>query len=73
MNSVACNNYVPEPSTVSGRRGRRYRVVPEELRIILSATINGLAARVNIGFADPERLEELTDAAVRQFLRGAAP
>ena len=45
----------------------------EELGIILYSTINGLTALVNNGFVDPERLEDLTAVAVRQFLRGAAP
>lgn len=46
---------------------------PEEIGFILYATINGIATMVNSGLVDADRLEELTDIAVDQFLRGAAP
>lgn len=45
----------------------------EEIGIVLYATINGLATLVNTGLIDADRLEDLTDAAVVQFLRGNAP
>ncbi|GAB2607072.1 TetR/AcrR family transcriptional regulator [Pseudactinotalea suaedae] len=45
----------------------------EEIGLVLYATINGLATLVNNGSVDADRLEELIDAAVRQFLRGTAP
>ncbi|MFC7330038.1 TetR/AcrR family transcriptional regulator [Marinactinospora rubrisoli] len=35
--------------------------------------INGLATLVNTGLIDGGRLDELTDTAVNQFLKGAAP
>lgn len=45
----------------------------EEIGLILYATVNGLATLVNNGLVDAERLGDLTDAAVDQFLKGAAP
>lgn len=45
----------------------------EEIGIILYATINGLATLVNNGLVGAERLEELIEIAVGQFLRGTAP
>ncbi len=45
----------------------------EEIGIILYATINGLTTLVNNGLVDRDRLDELTNAAVHQFLKGTAP
>ena len=45
----------------------------EEIGLILYATINGLTTLVNSGLVDAERLDELIDTAVHQFLRGTAP
>lgn len=44
----------------------------EEIGIILYATINGLATLVNNGLIDSDRLDELVETAVAQFLNGAA-
>lgn len=46
---------------------------PEELGLILYATMNGIAMLVNTGAIDKERLADLTAMAVAQFLKGAAP
>lgn len=57
-----------------GQERRLLRAGPiEEIGIILYATINGLATLVNNGLIDAERLEELIEIAVDQFLRGTAP
>ncbi|WP_275003243.1 TetR/AcrR family transcriptional regulator [Promicromonospora iranensis] len=45
---------------------------PEELGLILYATINGITMLVNTNMVPAGRLDELTDTAVSQFLRGAA-
>lgn len=45
----------------------------EKIGIILYATINGLANLANSGLVDAEQLDELTEAAVDQFLKGNAP
>ena len=46
---------------------------PEEIAIILYATINGITTLANTGAIDVARLDDLTDSAVTQFLRGVAP
>jgi AcrR family transcriptional regulator len=57
-----------------GQDGRLIQRGPHEvIGVILYATVNGLATLVNNGSVDAERLEELTDVAVHQFLRGTAP
>lgn len=57
-----------------GQERRLLRAGPvEEIGIILYATINGLTTLVNNGLIDAERLEELTELAVGQFLRGTSP
>jgi AcrR family transcriptional regulator len=45
---------------------------PEELGLILYATIAGIATLVTTGAIGGERLDDLTGAAVDQFLRGAS-
>lgn len=45
---------------------------PEEIGLILYATMNGIATLVNISAVDPSRLDSLTRIAVTQFLRGAS-
>jgi hypothetical protein len=66
-----------EPLVNLIHEGQHKRIIQwlpyEDIGIVLYATINGLAALVNNGFVDVERLEELTSAAVGQFLRGTAP
>ncbi|NGN67628.1 TetR/AcrR family transcriptional regulator [Streptomyces sp. A7024] len=46
---------------------------PEEIGLIIYATINGITTLVNAGAISAERLDDLTITAVNQFLRGAAP
>lgn len=46
---------------------------PEELGLVLYATVNGITMLVNTKMVPAGRLDELTDTAVGQFLRGAAP
>lgn len=46
---------------------------PEEIGLILYSTINGITTLRNAGAIGADRLEELTDTVVEQFLRGAAP
>lgn len=46
---------------------------PEDIGLILYATINGIVTLVNTGAIDADRLDEIIDTAVSQFLRGAAP
>lgn len=46
---------------------------PEEIGLIIYATINGITTLINTGAIPAERLDDLTTTAVNQFLRGAAP
>jgi AcrR family transcriptional regulator len=46
---------------------------PEEVGIILYATVQGITTMINSGMIDAERLDRLIDTAVSQFLRGARP
>ncbi|MFJ6695297.1 TetR/AcrR family transcriptional regulator [Streptomyces sp. NPDC091272] len=46
---------------------------PEEVGIILYATVQGITAMVNNAMIDAGRLDGLISTAVRQFLRGARP
>lgn len=46
---------------------------PEEVGIILYATVQGITTMVNSGMIGAERLDGLVDTAVSQFLRGARP
>jgi AcrR family transcriptional regulator len=45
---------------------------PEEVGLILYATINGITTLVNTGAIEPERLDGLVITAVDQFLKGAS-
>ena len=45
---------------------------PEEIGLVLFATMNGIATLVNTAAIDAERLDDLTDAAVDQFLTGTS-
>jgi AcrR family transcriptional regulator len=45
---------------------------PEEIGLILYATMNGIATLINTAGVDAGRLEHLTHTAVEQFLRGAS-
>ncbi|MBT1677558.1 TetR/AcrR family transcriptional regulator [Curtobacterium aurantiacum] len=55
-----------------GQAKRLLREGPfEDVGVVLYATINGLATLVNTGAIDVERLDELTDIALDQFLTGA--
>ncbi|WP_328500826.1 WHG domain-containing protein [Streptomyces sp. NBC_00457] len=46
---------------------------PEEVGIILAATVQGITTMVNSGMIGVERLDGLVNTAVSQFLRGARP
>lgn len=46
---------------------------PESIGIILYATMNGITTLVNTGAVSAEQIDGLTESAVDQFLRGAAP
>ncbi|MFL9658249.1 TetR/AcrR family transcriptional regulator [Streptomyces sp. PB17] len=46
---------------------------PEEVGIILYATVQGITTMVNSRMIEAERLDGLVDTAVAQFLRGARP
>nr|WP_179661477.1 TetR/AcrR family transcriptional regulator [Nocardioides panzhihuensis] len=65
-----------EPIVELIREGQAQNVLeagePEELGLILYATVNGITMLVNTEMVPAERLDELTDTAVAQFLRGAA-
>ena len=65
-----------EPIVELIREGQTQNVLeagePEELGLILYATVNGITMLVSTNMVPAERLDELTDTAVRQFLRGAA-
>ncbi|TDQ46098.1 TetR/AcrR family transcriptional regulator [Actinorugispora endophytica] len=45
----------------------------ERIGIILYATVQGITTMVNGGMVDAEKLDELVEAAVEHFLRGARP
>jgi AcrR family transcriptional regulator len=65
-----------EPIVELIREGQAQNVLeagaPEELGLILYATVNGITMLVNTNMVPVGRLDELTDIAVGQFLRGAA-
>ncbi|MFD2795204.1 TetR/AcrR family transcriptional regulator [Promicromonospora vindobonensis] len=65
-----------EPIVELIREGQAENVLeagePEDLGLILYATVNGITMLVNTNRVPAGRLDELTDTAVRQFLRGAA-
>ena len=44
-----------------------------EVGIVLLATVQGIATLINGGMVEADRLDELVDAAVEQFLRGNRP
>ncbi|MEV0266813.1 TetR/AcrR family transcriptional regulator [Streptomyces sp. NPDC050617] len=46
---------------------------PEDVGLIIYATVLGITSMVNSGMIEPGRLEGLVDNAVSQFLRGACP
>jgi AcrR family transcriptional regulator len=46
---------------------------PEQIGIVLFATLQGIASIINGGFIKPELLDGLVETAVEQFLRGARP
>lgn len=46
---------------------------PEEIGLILYATVNGITTLANTGAVGVERIDDLTHTAVNLFLRGAAP
>ncbi|MCU1481221.1 MAG: transcriptional regulator, TetR family [Subtercola sp.] len=46
---------------------------PERIGIVLFATVQGIATMINGGLIGKELLDELTEMAVSQFLRGAHP
>ncbi|WP_255945103.1 TetR/AcrR family transcriptional regulator [Streptomyces odontomachi] len=46
---------------------------PEDVGIIIYATVLGITTVINGGMVDPTRLDTLLDTAVTQFLRGARP
>ncbi|MFB7762026.1 TetR/AcrR family transcriptional regulator [Streptomyces xiamenensis] len=46
---------------------------PEDIGLIIYATVLGITSMVNSGMIEPGRLEGLVDTAVTQFLKGARP
>jgi AcrR family transcriptional regulator len=66
-----------EPIKVLIREGQAQSILregpPEEIGLILYATINGITTLVTTGAISVEQLDDLTHTAVDLFLRGAAP
>ncbi|MEU7472088.1 TetR/AcrR family transcriptional regulator [Streptomyces sp. NPDC044984] len=54
-------------------RGELEQGDPEQVGLILYATVQGITAMVNSGAISTEQLDGLVDTAVSQFLRGARP
>ncbi|MFC8424211.1 TetR/AcrR family transcriptional regulator [Streptomyces sp. NPDC057236] len=54
-------------------RGELEQGDPEQVGLILYATVQGITAMVNSGAIGEEQLDGLVDTAVSQFLRGARP
>ncbi|MFF8671012.1 TetR/AcrR family transcriptional regulator [Streptomyces sp. NPDC015242] len=54
-------------------RGELEEGDPEDLGLIIYATVLGITSMLNSGMIEPGRLEQLVDTAVTQFLRGARP
>ncbi|MCA1219101.1 TetR/AcrR family transcriptional regulator [Streptomyces sp. 8L] len=54
-------------------RGELEGGAPEDVGLIIYATLLGITSMVNSGMVEPGRLEGLVDTAVSQFLRGARP
>ncbi|GAA3505000.1 TetR/AcrR family transcriptional regulator [Streptomyces prasinosporus] len=54
-------------------RGELEKGDPEDIGLVLYATVLGITSMLNSGMIEPGRLEGLVDTAVTQFLRGARP
>ncbi|MGA5313014.1 TetR/AcrR family transcriptional regulator [Streptomyces pseudogriseolus] len=54
-------------------RGELEEGDPEDIGLVIYATVLGITSMLNSGMIDPGRLEGLVDTAVTQFLRGARP
>ncbi|MXG28833.1 TetR/AcrR family transcriptional regulator [Streptomyces sp. YIM 132580] len=54
-------------------RGELEGYDPEEIGLVLYATVLGITTMLNSGMIEPARLEGLVGTAVTQFLRGARP
>ncbi|CAL9554708.1 hypothetical protein SUDANB108_04538 [Streptomyces sp. enrichment culture] len=54
-------------------RGELEEGDPEDIGLIIYATVLGITSMLNSGMIEPGRLEHLVDTAVTQFLRGARP
>ncbi|PNV31638.1 TetR family transcriptional regulator [Streptomyces sp. DH-12] len=54
-------------------RGELEEGDPEEIGLVIYATVLGITSMLNSGMIGPGRLEGLVDTAVTQFLRGARP
>ena len=54
-------------------RGELQQGSPEQVALVLYATVQGIATLVNTGILEPGALDALTEAAVTQFLRGTRP
>ncbi|MFE6521387.1 TetR/AcrR family transcriptional regulator [Streptomyces sp. NPDC057794] len=54
-------------------RGELEEGDPEDIGLIIYATVLGITSMLNSGMIEPGRLEQLVDTAVTQFLRGARP
>ncbi|WP_121712552.1 TetR/AcrR family transcriptional regulator [Streptomyces sp. E5N91] len=55
------------------KRGELEGDDPEEIGLIIYATVLGITSMLNSGMIEPARLEGLVGTAVTQFLRGARP
>jgi AcrR family transcriptional regulator len=55
------------------RQGALREGDPEQIGIVLFATLQGIASMINGNFVPPELLDGLVDTAVDQFLRGNRP
>jgi AcrR family transcriptional regulator len=54
-------------------RGELEEGDPEDIGLIIYATVLGITSMLNSGMIEPGRLEHLVDTAVTQFLQGARP
>ncbi|GAB2820162.1 hypothetical protein GCM10022221_17580 [Actinocorallia aurea] len=62
-----------EPVVQGQRQGALQSGDPERIGVVLFATLQGIASLINGDFVGPDRLDDLVETAVDQFLHGTGP
>lgn len=71
--AAAAFGRLPEVIEQGRAEGELAETVTSQVGIVLLATMQGIATLINGGMVEAEMLDELTDQAVEQFLRGNRP